>query len=266
MFDSWTFLSKNLQDPYVNMLAHGVGQVPQDRIDPDSQAGPIVLRGIMKHKVMKQCWQDHRDFYYVDTGYFGNEPTANNPDAHKLWHRIVRNDLQHSHIIPRPPDRWQRFRRSVPARHLGGRNIIVAAPDDKPCRFYGIDRQQWIDNTVNILQQHTDRPITVRQRVANRQERMIREPLTAALADAHLLVTYNSLAAVEAIMHGVPVIVTAPVHAAQPVGSSDLTTAEDPYWPDQDLLYQWLCHLAYAQFHVSEMRSGWALQQLASPA
>lgn len=262
MFSDWCFLSKNLQDPYVNMLAQSVSQTPQDHIDVASLQGPVVLRGIMKHKVMKQCWQQHRDFFYVDTGYFGNEPTARNPDAHKLWHRIVRNDLQHGSIVPRPADRWQRFGRSLPRRASNGRTVIVAAPDDKPCKFYGIDRDQWVQHTVDTLRDHTDRPIVVRERVANRQARMIQQPLRELLVDAHVLVTYNSLSAIEAIMAGVPVIVTAPTHAALPVASRDLTTVESPTWPSQDLLHEWLCHLSYGQFHVSEMASGWAMQQL----
>lgn len=262
MFESWCFLSKNLEDTYVNMLARSVGQSPQDHINVESLRGPVVLRGIMKHKVMKQCWQQGRDFFYVDTGYFGNEPTVRNPEAHKIWHRIVRNDLQHSNIVPRPEDRWQKFGRSLPRHASNGRTVIVAAPDDKPCRFYGIDRDQWVQDTVSTLRAHTDRPIVVRERVANRQARMIQQPLRELLTDAHALVTYNSLAAIEAIMSGVPVIVTAPTHAALPVSSPDLATVESPTWPSEDLLHRWLCHLAYGQFHVSEMANGWAMQQL----
>jgi hypothetical protein len=264
MYSNWTFLSKHGADPYINMLAESVSQPVVEDLDFNAKAGPIVLRGIMKHKLMKQCWQQQRRFYYVDTGYFGNEPTARNPQAAKLWHRIVPDDLQHSDIRARPADRWQGFGRKLPQRQRTGTKIIVAAPDDKPCRFYGIDRDTWMHDTVDTLRRHTDRDIVVRERTANRAQRMLQQPLTAVLPDAHVLVTFNSLAAVEAIMSGVPAIVTAPTHAAAPVASHDLATAEDPVWPDPDLLYQWLCHLAYGQFHVSEMRSGKALEMLES--
>ena len=56
---------------------------------------PLILRGIMKHKTIKRCWQDQRPFYYMDSGYLGNRPNANNPSGWKYCHRIVFNDLQH---------------------------------------------------------------------------------------------------------------------------------------------------------------------------
>ena len=72
----WIFLSKNGQDQYINMFARGSGAcvTNTDDFDYDSSCFPIVLRGILKHKIMKKCWQDHRTFYYMDTGYLG-QPT-----------------------------------------------------------------------------------------------------------------------------------------------------------------------------------------------
>ena len=89
------FHSKDGKDEYINLLAHGCGQQPVADYDFDYDASndPIVLRGILKHKIMKRCWDDNRDFYYVDTGYFGN-------GRWKQWHRIVKNNLQLTDIQP----------------------------------------------------------------------------------------------------------------------------------------------------------------------
>lgn len=258
MNSDWIFLSKGGVDEYINMFAQGVnGTITNtDDFRYEDSSAPIVLRGILKHKIMQRCWQDHRDFYYIDTGYFGN-------GINKVHHRIVKNDLQHSDIIQRPSDRWDSLRISLPTQRRHGKKIVVAAPDEKPCRFYGIDQQTWIRETVAELKKHTDRPIVIRQRAARRIDRVQNDPLSQVLQqDVHALVTFNSNSAVESILSGVPVFVTAPTHAAAPVGNRDLSQIENPAWPDQDKLYAWACHLAYGQFHVSELKDGTAYRIL----
>lgn len=261
---NWIFLSKNGADEYVNMFARGCGGsiVNSDNFDYCANSNPIVLRGILKHKIMKQCWQDQRDFYYVDSGYFGNQPNPQNPYGWKLWHRIVRNNLQHRDIVPRPADRWERLKITLHPRRYGSR-IIVAAPDEKPCRFYGINFDTWVDETVNTIKQHTDRPIVVRQRAAKRIDRTHTDPLAKVLADdVHALVTFNSAAAVESVIYGVPAFTLAPANAAEPVAAQDLSQIDSPYWAEEDKIHAWACHLAYGQFHVNELQDGTAYRIL----
>lgn len=258
----WIFLSKRGDDDYINRLARGAGQMPTDPANwnYESSNDPIVLRGIMKHNLMKRCWQDGRNFAYVDTGYFGNRPTKSNPQGWKFWHRIVWNNLQHTKLIDRPADRWERLGIKMQPRRRQGRKILITAPDEKPCIFYGIELQQWIDSTVATLKQLTDRPIELRQRAKNvvKLNRGSENSFEAALDDAFAVVSFNSVAAVESVMMGVPVFVLAPASAALPVANTDLTKINDPWYPDDDLREVWARHLAYGQFHVKEMESGQA--------
>jgi hypothetical protein len=253
------FLSKNGQDEYINQFARGSGKIaiPLDDFDYNSTTEPIVLRGILKHKIMKQCWTDSRTFYYVDTGYFGNERTSANPNGWKYWHRIVKNDLQHGEIIPRPGDRFKKFNKKINSWKKTGAKILIAAPDEKPCKFYGITKEQWITDTVDTLKKYTDRPIEIRERAKNRIDRIKHSTLHEALDDdVFALVTYNSVAATESIFYGIPAFTLAPSNAASPVSSQDLSQIDTPYYPDADKVYQWACHLAYGQFHVNEMKDG----------
>ena len=132
------FLSKGGNDEYINMFAKGCNAtiVDTDNFNYDSSNDPIVLRGILKKKWMHQCWEDNRTFYYMDTGYFGNERTSSNPNGWKYWHRIVKNNLQHGEIVSRKDDRFKHFNKKFNPWKKSGRNILIAAPDDKPCRFY----------------------------------------------------------------------------------------------------------------------------------
>jgi hypothetical protein len=259
------FLSKNGKDEYINMLARGCGMQPVAEFDYRATRDPVVLRGILKHKIMKQCWEDNRDFYYMDTGYFGNERNLKNPNGWKHWHRIVKNNLQHGAIIPRPSDRFDKFNKRFKPWNRTGRNILLALPDEKPCKFYGIDRAQWTIDTVDQIKAHTDRPIVVRERAPNRVDRTVHDTLEQALInDVFALVTFNSVAAVESIFNGIPAFTLAPVNAASPVSLQDLSQIESPYYASLDKLHAWACHLAYGQVHIEEMKNGSALEIIQS--
>jgi hypothetical protein len=253
---TWTFLSKGGTDEYINMFANGCGTPPTtlESWNYDSDCAPLVLRGILKHKIIKRCWADGRPFLYMDTGYFGNRANPQNPHGWKIWHRVVPNNFQHGDIIDRPADRWQQHRITPQPRRHGSR-ILIAAPDEKPCTVYGITLQDWMDQTLRTIKQHTDRPIQIRERDPNRQRRLAND-FSAALDDVHAVVTFNSNAAVESVLAGVPVFVTAPCSAAMPVANRDLAKIDDPWFPDSDLIQAWCRHLAYGQFRNTELANG----------
>lgn len=253
---TWQFLNKKNNDEYIAMFAKGAGFVPTEleTWNYDQNRDPLVIRGIMKHKIIKQCWQDQRPFLYMDSGYFGNRPSVQNPNGWKQWHRVVYNDLQHNKVVPRPPDRWQRHGIGIRSRQRGSK-ILLAAPDAKPCIFYGIDLDTWIQETMATIRSHTDRPIVLRQRHPNRQTRLASD-LQSALDDVHAVVTFNSIAATESVLAGVPAFVLAPANAARPVANTDLTQIDTPWYPDTDQIFEWACHLAYGQFHNTELANG----------
>lgn len=257
---NFIYLSKDGTDEYINMLALGSqGRIIRsDDFNFEDSNDPIVLRGILKKKLIQKCWQTQRTFYFMDTGYFGNHPNPQNPLGWKLYHRIVKNDLQHgSQITHRNDDRFRKLQLPLHNWKKGGRKILIAKPDDKPMRFYGLDLDEWLDNTVSEIKKHTDRPIVIRDRVKSRLDRVVHNTLKEALDDdTHCLITFNSNAATEAVMYGYPAFTLSPTHAASPVTYQDLSKIETPYYPDKDLVYAWACHLAYGQFHISELKDG----------
>lgn len=259
------FLSKDGEDPYINMFAKGCGSsiVDTENFVYENSHDPIILRGILKKKIIQRCWEDNRTFYFMDTGYFGNEANERNPNGWKFWHRIVKNDLQHGgEIIARPDDRFKNFNKKFQPWKKHGRKILIAAPDEKPCKFYGTTQQDWINNTIETIKKYTDRPVVVRERVKNRTDRIVHNTLQEALDDdVFALVTFNSIAAIESIFHGIPAF-TLTTNAAHPVACQDLSKINQPHYPDKDKLYAWACHLSYGQFHISELKSGKAKELL----
>jgi hypothetical protein len=222
---------------------------------------PIALRSITKTKIMQTCLEQGRDYYYIDTGYFGNAGKA------KLYHRITRNAMQYlDPIIDRPSDRFDatgvklRSFHSTKKSHHGSR-ILVCPPSEKAMHHgWGLDLQTWLTETVDTIRQHTDREIVIREK-ATRTERQLVNPMGEALDDnIYCLVTYNSIAAVEALQYGKPIFALGP-NAAHHFARDDLSQIENPLIPDDDEVYKFFCHLAYCQFTKSEMLNGtaWAM-------
>ena len=255
-------LSKNGTDEYVNLFANGAGlSITSDKeFDYDStNPKPILLRGILKHRLMKQCWEDKRDFYYMDSGYLGNYKSPINPNGWKWFHRIVKNDLQHRDIIDRPSDRWEKLKYKIPTWKKTGRNILVVMPSEKPAKFYDIEMTSWREEVIDQIKKYTDRPIVVREK-ADRPTRIVKT-IYEELDDAFAVVTLQSIAATEAILYGVPAFTLAP-NAAEKLTLNDLSKIEKPFYPDDDLKYKWACNLAYGQFHIQELADGTAYKIL----
>jgi hypothetical protein len=252
-------LSKNLSDEYINMFAQGANLPIQD-YDSDVGVNTILIRGMGKKRLIHQCWETKHPFYFMDSGYVGNYKSASNPHGWKLWHRIVKNNVQHDVVINRPDDRWRKLNYTIENRKAGT-HILLVTPSEKPCKFYGIDRDTWVNNTIAEIKKHTDRPIIIRDK-AVRQQR-ITKTIFEDLNNCHALVTYQSIAAIESVLYGVPAFTLAPT-AADPVCDKDLTLIENPTVQDKDAIYQWACHLAYGQFHIDELKNGTAYRILLS--
>jgi len=237
---------------------------PKKFVYEENPTMPISFRGITKGGLINRCWEDKRDFYFMDTGYFANYVTKNNPKGFKRWHRIIKNNVQHlGPIIDRPNDRWRRLVEEFPK--LGwkgwkrnGKSILLVVPSEKPCKFYGIKSHEWINGTIDTLKKYTDRPIVVRNKAPIRTERAAVYTIYDQMdEDIFAVVTYNSIAATEAVAYGIPAFSLAP-NAASAVCSDDLSKIETPFYPDRELVHKWCCHLSYGQFHVDELTDGTA--------
>ena len=235
--------------------SHGVFAGSKNLLDLDVSI-PIVVRGIAKKKVMHKAVEDGRDFYYIDTGYFGNAKT-------KRYHRISKNSLQFNLPIDHncSDDRFIKCGVSI-KRKTPGKNILLCPPSQKALSYWGVDLKEWIESTTQTIAQYTERPIIIREK----QSRHIRtndDTIEMALAnDIHCMVTYNSIAAVESLINGKPVFTMGP-NAAEPLANTDLARIENPLMPTVDRIRQFCCNLAYAQFTPEEMINGtaWSILQ-----
>lgn len=210
---------------------------------------PWVIRGMKYARYVQEAMRTGRTFYYIDNGYFGNQ-------GHKTYFRIIQNNVHDIRpVIPRERDRLNRCNLQIKP-FTPGKKILLAPPSQKSFSLWGIDQDQWIAETVAKIKQHTNRPIEIRLKRI-REERLRENTMEEALQDAHCLVTYNSVSAVEAIMLGKPAFTLGP-NAAVHVSLQDLSKIETPRIPTEDEREAWLRHLSYSQFTFTEMTDGTA--------
>jgi hypothetical protein len=225
----------------------------------DICSNPVLLRGISSGKIANQVRARNQDYYFIETGYLGNYRCDNNRTGRKVYHRIVKNAMQHDTIMDVPADRWNKLVEFNPnLEYKGwkrtGNKILVVLSTEKPFQYYGHNRDRWLEKVIKTLKQHSDREIVIREK-ASRGERTNDTIYDALDDDIYALVTYNSIAAVEAIQYGIPAFALAPT-AADPVGNKDLTQIENPNMPNEDIIQKWLYSIAYSQFSLDEIITG----------
>lgn len=238
----------HMYDPILqNFILGAGGQISTwDVVEKDTK--PVLLRGITKRKQMRACREQGRDFYYIDTGYFGN-------GRKKLYHRVTKNAMQNiGPVVDRPADRFQTTGVSL-TKFRGGSKILLCPPSAKVMVFYELDLDKWVAETLETIKKYTDREIVIRLK-KGRTERVTTDTMAMALTqDVHCVVTFNSIAATESLLLGKPAFTLGP-NAAQSLCLSDLSQIENPYIPTLDEVHRWACHLAYSQFTEAEMRTG----------
>jgi hypothetical protein len=238
-------------DPILQSFVQGAGGRISSWSREEQTMTPVVLRGITKRKEMAACRAAKRDFYYIDTGYFGN-------GKKKTFHRITKNDVQwFGPVVDRPGDRlaatgvqFTKFRRD-------GSKILLAPPSQKLLNLYDINLEDWLEKTKSEIGAYTDREVVVRLK-QGRSVRQSTDTMQMALADdVFCLVTFSSIAAGEALLCGKPAITLGP-NAAGPLCSHSVAEIENLKIPTLDEVEAWARHLSYCQFTEPEMRDGTA--------
>jgi len=239
-----------MYDPYLQSFILGSGGQISNWEKHSTSMTPAVFRGITKRKEMSICQSNGRDFYYIDTGYFGN-------GRKKLYHRITKNDVQNfGPIVDRPGDRFEAT--GVKLRKFrGGTDILLAPPSQKLLNLYNIDLEEWLTITQEEIKKYTDRPVVVRTK-QGRATRVNDDTMEMALdRDVHCLVTFSSIAAGEALLLGKPAITLGP-NAAAALCSHSVSEIESLKIPTLDEVHAWARHISYCQFTEVDMRDGTA--------
>lgn len=189
-----------------------------------------------------------RPFFYWDRGYLNRGGKTWLPSTGPSYFRWHLSSYQMTKVEPSHGRRFARLGVNVRPWKQGGQAIVVAAPSEHYAWFHGLGG--WVERTVEAVREF-GRPIIVRHKLTRRS-------LDWDLRHACCLVTHGSVAAVEAVVMGVPVIVD-PVSAAAPVGRTSLADIENLIRPDRTA---WLNSLADNQFTLREIGAGMLWEKL----
>lgn len=226
--------------------------LPVDLYIPGHSMVYGILRGTVP--IMEQTQAAGYNYYHIDHGYFQSRYKVG---WDRGYYRITKNGHQ-----ARPSEFWQnnafpsdrrnRLNINFKSWRKDGRNIVVIPLSKFVGQYMGVSPHKWLQKTLRQLANNTDRNIIIKPKDED-------QPLEEVLKDAYAVVAFNSNAAIDALVEGIPAFVTGP-SAAEPVSLFDLTQIEHPYYPD--FRKEWANWLSYRQFTFEEMRNGTAWQHI----
>jgi hypothetical protein len=206
------------------------------------QAGALHLVGGLQHgslALMKQILDGRDAYVFADRAYMGG-----GPGSERL--RLTLNAYQKEWVEVRPDDRLRALGVELQPWRTRGRHVLLVPPGEAIRELFGLG--DWQDEMLARLKACTDRPIMVSVKGDAR-------PLQQRLADCWCVVTYTSNVAVDALLAGVPAFCDSKAAAAPMAGALDSLDIEHPVRLDREL---WASSLAYGQFTLDEIRSGYA--------
>lgn len=236
----------------VAFMAGAGGYIVDDgrlRIGDAAFYGTVGIEELFKR--VRELRENGGDWYYMDNAYLDA--------ARGRYFRISRNAVQGMRALP---DRARLEQLGVEVRpwQTGGRQVVIVEQSEYFMRniagYHG-GAAEWRRQVLKVLKACTDRPIVLRPWMADKTKAS--STLAQDLAGAHCLIAHASAAANEALLAGVPAIVT-----GQCVASSlAVARVEDveALWRPEGR-EEWAARLAASQWTLEEMRDGTAWRAL----
>jgi hypothetical protein len=256
----YVYKKKKKAHQIADAMVKGFGATKKLSTD-DLSPGVMMTYGVWEEcsDLIKICEKTGSDYLYIDNSYFNQ--------TRKEYYRLVKNGRLYHETKDRPSDRWEKLNIKLkPWKKTGSKIIIAPILRLTAETVLDLNIDKWIEDTIKILSENTDREIIVKWRTKIfsvekgrlNQIAITKPKLRDYLTDAHALVTTESNSSIESIIHGVPIFCgnDNPVHR---IAESDLSKIETPIYPDRE---QVLWNLAYQQFTIPEMASGFAKEIL----
>lgn len=222
------FLTTGIQrrDSVIGRLAKAYGAKTTGKWD--HQSIPVLVGNALgMDQVQIECRARNIPYVYIDHGYFRR---SFNMDYYRIC-------VSNFHCTDwRDSDR--KWSGSVKDWKKDGEHVVILAPTEAVSKVYQI--HDWLDKTIETVKNNTNRKIVVKHKGIG--------GFNEILESAFAIVSFGSVADVQAAMHGIPVFCSE-YSPAIPIGLTDFTKIETPIYPDRA---KWLRSLAAAEYEAGE--------------
>ncbi len=207
-------------------------------IEDGVQGTPMKVFVGLDNYELREYVRGGKDFLYADNSYFDRGPRSGN-------FRLIRNATHLTTVLPEQPGRAVNVPAPEPWKVVEpGRTrqqIVVIPPSPYLINIW--DEPHWLRDTVEEIHAYTSKPVIIKYD----KQRPLREYLEKH--DAYAVVTYASVAGVEAALWGYPVFAGERC-PAKPVSAGAIKDIAEPKYPERG---PWLRSLAYANWSVNSI-------------
>ena len=234
----------------------------------------------LRNRVIRTQLKHRRHVVSIDSNLF-LYATPGNPDHYLRYSfdSVFPDRGIYCDTLP-DPARWKKISSKLNIAlkdyHTHGNHILLLLQRNGGWSMGNFDVQDWCNQTIAQLRQHTDRPIVVRAHPGDKQALLYLNPATgqckipwsnsvrlstnAALLDdlagCWAAVNYNSSPVVAAAIEGYPIFVTDPVRSqCRDIANVDLAQIESPARPDRQA---WVERIAMSHWNFNELQTGQA--------
>lgn len=196
----------------------------------DGKSIPVIVGNLHgADNIQIECRKQKIPYILIDHGYFHREMDLS-------WARFCVNNY---HCTD-----WRISDREIPKvqEYRSGENVVILPPPNKIEYVYGA--YGWLDTIIAEIRKHTERKIIVKRKGEGDFKKVLEK--------AHVIVSFGSVADVEALVRGVPVIAS-PYSPATPI-SNRIKDIENLTYFDRTA---WLSSLAASEWHKDEMDKCW---------
>lgn len=235
----------------------------------------FILRGITQYKYADHIRDMGGIYFYIDTGYFGNFNSYYHKSldiGKKRYHRVVMNSMQTNDFSRNGKSRLNyildKIKETSSLRRedfifdwkYKNKNILLCPSTKKSAKMLNIDNGLWISETISQIKKFSDRKILIRLKPKSRNYRTYEDTFQQFLDDNKIgcVIVTNSIAATDAIIHGIPAI-TLYDNAASFVSRNKISDINNLIYPDRDI---WLQNLALDMCSSEEITNGYLIDSI----